>query len=152
MSFYDLHSPKYKIYWSTEHKKGRGQKHPSIIEFTNSTPAHYLEHRLLGHKLLKDCLYHESLTNFEFSKLRKIAQIRSNTQKREINFLRFSQKPLILGHMLLHKSNINVAIAVILSYVTSLYDLRGSKYKNSWKKGVAPDKVLWWNFVYPNFS
>jgi hypothetical protein len=54
--------------------------------------------------------------------------------------------------MLLHKSNINVAIAVILGCMMSLYDLRGPKYKNSWKKGVAPDKVLWWNFVYPNFS
>ena len=32
--------------------------------------------------------------------------------------------------MLLHNSNINVAIAVILLYQKSLYDLQGPKYKN----------------------
>ena len=32
--------------------------------------------------------------------------------------------------MLLHNSNINVAIAVILIYQESLYDLQGPKYKN----------------------
>ena len=33
----------------------------------------------------------------------------------KIGFLRFSQKPSILEHMLLHNAYINVAIAVILS-------------------------------------
>ena len=33
--------------------------------------------------------------------------------------------------MLLHKSNINVAIAVILSYTLSLYDLQGRSYEKS---------------------
>ena len=44
-------------------------------------------------------------------------------------FLRFSQKPLTLDHMLLHKSNINMNFAVILSWKTSLYHLPGPKYE-----------------------
>ena len=33
--------------------------------------------------------------------------------------------------MLLHNSNINVAIAVILLYRKSLYDLQGARYKKA---------------------
>ena len=42
----------------------------------------------------------------------------------KIGFSRFSRKVSILEYMLLHKSNINVAIAVILLGRKSLYDLQ----------------------------
>ena len=53
--------------------------------------------------------------------------------------------------MLLHKSNINVAIAVILSQKRSLYDLHEPKYRKSGKKGVARELFLGLIFVHPNF-
>jgi hypothetical protein len=53
--------------------------------------------------------------------------------------------------MLLHKSNINVAIAVILSLNWSLYDLPEQKYRKFGEKGVATELFLGWIFVYPNF-
>ena len=57
-------------------------------------------------------------------------------------FLAITPKLSILGHMLLHKSYINVAIANILLCSLSLYDLPGPKCKNwsrrvTLKKGVA---------------
>ena len=53
----------------------------------------------------------------------------------------------VLGHMLLHKSYINVAIANILVYRKSLYDLPEPKYKNlgrreTLKKGVARNALV----------
>ena len=52
--------------------------------------------------------------------------------------------------MLLHKSNINVAIAVILSFNWSLYDLPELKYRKFGEKGVATELFLGWIIVYPN--
>ncbi len=45
----------------------------------------------------------------------------------KISFSRFYRKLSILGYMLLHKSNINVTIAVILLYRKSLYNLQESR-------------------------
>ena len=50
---------------------------------------------------------------------------------RKISFLRFSRKVSTLGYMLLHNTNINVAIAHILLYRKSLYDLQKPIYKKS---------------------
>ena len=47
----------------------------------------------------------------------------------KISFLRFYRKISILGYMLLHNSYINVAIANILLYRKSLYDLPRRKCK-----------------------
>ena len=63
----------------------------------------------------------------------------------EISFLRISQKVRILDHMLLHKLYINVAIAHILVYSKSLYDLPGSSQVFSLisryaSKGVAKNQ------------
>jgi hypothetical protein len=77
-----------------------------------------------------------------------------NTPESEISFSWFSQKPSILDDMLIHKYSINVAIAVILNYKSSIYDLRGRKYRNSGKNGGAADKVkhfqlnnkIFWSF------
>ena len=44
-------------------------------------------------------------------------------------FLRFSQKLSTKDHMLLHRTYINVAIAHILLYGKSLYDLPGPSYE-----------------------
>ena len=46
-------------------------------------------------------------------------------------FLQFYRKMSILGYMLLHNSNINVAIAHILMCRISLYDPQEPKYKNT---------------------
>ena len=46
----------------------------------------------------------------------------------KISFLWFSRKISILAYMLIHKSNINVAIANILLYWKSLYDLQKPRY------------------------
>ena len=46
----------------------------------------------------------------------------------KIGFLRFSLKVSILRHMLLHNSNRNMAIAVILLYHVSLYNMLRSSY------------------------
>jgi hypothetical protein len=54
--------------------------------------------------------------------------------------------------MLIHKSNINVAIAVILSCKSNPYDLQGQKYRKSGKKGVAADKVRNFQLMRPKFS
>ena len=48
----------------------------------------------------------------------------------KISFSQISQKLWALAHMLLHNSYINVAIAVILLYRKSLYDLQEPRYKN----------------------
>ena len=48
----------------------------------------------------------------------------------KISYLQFSRKVSILQHMLLHNSYINVAIANILPYRKSPYDLPVPKYKN----------------------
>ena len=47
-----------------------------------------------------------------------------------ITFLWISSKLSTIGHMLLHNLYINVAIAVLLLYQKSLYDLQEPKYKN----------------------
>ena len=47
----------------------------------------------------------------------------------KISFSRISQEVSIFGHMLLHKLYINMAIANILVYPKSLYDLPGPKYE-----------------------
>ena len=49
-------------------------------------------------------------------------------------FLAITPKLSILGHMLLHKSYINMAIANILLCRKSRYDLPGLKYKNPWAR------------------
>ena len=54
-------------------------------------------------------------------------------------FMQFSPNLSILEHMLLHNTNINVAIAHILVCRNSLYDLQGQSYKNQW--GAKPSKV-----------
>ena len=48
----------------------------------------------------------------------------------KIAFSQFFRKISILGHMLLHNSNMNVAITDILRCRKSLYDLPGPKLKN----------------------
>jgi hypothetical protein len=78
----------------------------------------------------------------------KFAGMRLN---RKSVFSKFSRKPSTLAHMLLHKSNINVAIPDILSYKQSLYNHQKPKYKNSGKKGVAPDRVTTFQRGRPNF-
>ena len=62
-------------------------------------------------------------------------------------FLAVSSKISVLGDMVLHKSEINVAIANILVYRNSLYDLPGPKCKNlgnrqTLKKGVAQNALI----------
>ena len=64
--------------------------------------------------------------------LEKIAEYRFfHREWRKISFLRFSRKVSTLGYMLLHNANINVAIAHILLYRKSLYDLQKPIYKKS---------------------
>ena len=53
---------------------------------------------------------------------------------KKISFSRISQEISILEHMLLHKSYINMAIANILVYSISLYDLRRPKYEKCNKR------------------
>ena len=78
--------------------------------------------------------------------------LNSNTPEPEISFSWFSRKPSTLDDMLIHKFNINVTIAVILSCKSSLYDLQGRKYRNSGKKGVAADKVRNFPLMRTKFS
>ena len=62
-------------------------------------------------------------------------------------FLWFSQKVKVLGHMFLHKSNINVLIPVRLSPSGSLYDLHKRRYdfsafaKRAWPKNGQNWKI-----------
>jgi hypothetical protein len=87
-----------------------------------------------------------------FSNSAKVNEIYWYAPEPEISFSQFSQKPSTLAHMLLHKSKINVAIPDILSKKQrSLYDLQEPKYKNSGKKGVAPDMVTTFLGGRPNF-
>ena len=52
-------------------------------------------------------------------------------------FLQISRKILILGQMLLHNSNINVILAVILVHSKVLYDLPGPRQKiTAWCKST----------------
>ena len=75
---------------------------------------------------------------------------------RKIGFSTISLKPSTFGHMLLHKSYINVAIANIFLYRKSLYDLPGRKYKIPKKskgrgqKGRGSSKCHSGENVYPS--
>ena len=79
------------------------------------------------------CLFFEKIAKNEFLPIRD----------KKICFSRFSRKISILGHMLLHNSNINVTIANILVYQKSLYDLPGRKCKNVKKSKWARPKRAW---------
>ena len=54
-------------------------------------------------------------------------------RRRKITFWSISQKLSTIEHMLLHNTNINVAIAHILTCCNSLYDLHKPRYKFSLK-------------------
>ena len=56
------------------------------------------------------------------------------SQHQKISFSRISQEISVLEHMLLHESYINMAIANILVYSKSLYDLRRPKYEKCNKR------------------
>ena len=64
------------------------------------------------------------------------------------SYLAISPKVSILGHVLLHNLYINVAIAKILLYSKSLYDLPEPKYQK-WPKfhGAMPKKSVFWPYL-----
>ena len=62
-----------------------------------------------------------------FEKIAKNQYLHCEWQK--ITFSRFSRKVSILEYKLLHKFNINVAIANILLYRKGLYDLQELRYE-----------------------
>ena len=82
-----------------------------------------------------------------------------------ITFLWISSKLSTIGHMLLHNLYINVAIAVLLLYSKSLYDLQKPKCKNptfapkghnwAWSPGVCaagtdhPPRWFWAGLAVP---
>ena len=70
-----------------------------------------------------------------------ILDLCSNIWAKINGFCHFLKKPSTLAHILLHKSNINVAILDNFSQKQCLYNLQEQKYRNSGKKGVAPDMV-----------
>ena len=88
--------------------------------------------------------------NFYDSRLDPIAKNHRNlctSWSQKPFFLAVSSKISILGDMLLHKSDINVAIANILVYQNSLYDLPEPKCKNlsnrqTLEKGVAQTALI----------
>ena len=78
-----------------------------------------------GHIYIKVMKQHIVLNAYFSRKLRK-----TNFMSIKIGFSRFSQKVSILKYMLLHKSNINVAIALAVTLMgrKSLYTLQELKY------------------------
>ena len=65
--------------------------------------------------------------NLFISSIAKNNEIISLRRKKSV-FLAISRQMSILDHMLLHKLYINVAIANILLYSKSLYDLQKRRY------------------------
>ena len=68
----------------------------------------------------------------------------------KIRFLAITLKINILGHMLLHKLYINVAIANILLYPKSFYDLPEPKYQEFSKFdaiAAMPKKSVFWPYL-----
>ena len=85
-------------------------------------------------ELTKNQLHTTSLwASIPSPKIPEIVKIMSRV-KPKISFLTISSNISILGHMLLHKSYINVAITNILLYRKSRYDLPGPKYINSTRR------------------
>ena len=96
---------------------------------------------------LENVLLHVSLNNFfekNYSESSKSCAAVCN----KISFLAISSKITILGHMLLHKLYINVAIANILLYPKSFYDLPEPKYQEFSKFDAAmPKKSVFWPYL-----
>ena len=102
-------------------------------------------------------LSYEATYTLKCSHFEKIAKNRFLRREWwKISFSRFYRKISILGYMLLHKSNINVAIANILLYRKSLYDLPRRKYKiiKNWcgrgQKGRGSSKCHIGEKFYPS--
>ena len=84
------------------------------------------------------CCTRQVLQHFDqISTKKHLNSVHNNAQKN--SYLAISPKISILGHVLLHNMYINVAIANILLYSKSLYDLPGLKYQK-WPKfhGAMP--------------
>ena len=87
------------------------------------------------HILLSDCFNHSVQTFYKNRKKPNFWPI----ARSKIGFSRFSPNLSILEYMLLHNTNINVAIAHILMCRNKLYDHQGQSYEN--QQDAIPSKM-----------
>ena len=96
------------------------------MSYKNADKANFVPHGRNDQVPLSDCFNHSVQTFYKNRKKPNFWPL----ARSKIGFSRFPPNLSILEYMLLHNTNINVAIAHILAGRTKLNDRRGRSYKN----------------------